>query len=137
VPVDVFRRDIARQRRQEEVVVQPAVLRPPPAQAVVVADVGEVGILAQAQSSVARRPREDRLRVDSQAPAHVVLDLGEALDGVDHDPLALPQPEVRSQVPVGQLVDAGDDGAAQVEGDTVRLTVVERRKNALAGFHVR
>jgi len=95
-------------------------------QAIVVADQAEV--LGQTGPDGSRWPYASH--VHTEALAHVVARLGHLRDPIEHLCLA-GQAEHLAQRRQGADIDPRDHGAAQVERDTIRLSVMQRRDQTL------
>ena len=78
---------------------------------------------------------EQAAHVHAQALDDVIAGQRQPLDHVADVRLDGRQSEVRPQAPVGHDVDAGDLGAAEIEGNAVGFPVVDRREQPFARGH--
>ena len=133
VRLDVRDRDVARERVAAQVVVQPALARLAPAQAVLVGVLEVLARLADVEPPAlrVRAVGRDDAGIDPEAVADVVVDEPEPEADV-HVASVTRQAEVAAEVPVGDVVDARRVRRPEVERHPVRLAMVEGREHALA-----
>ena len=76
--------------------------------------------------------RIDAVHIDTQALLDVLVHAAELLDGIVEFDFEIGQGEVFAQAAVGVMMNAGEDGAAKIVGDAVRLAMSERGFDAAA-----